>query len=65
MGLHPNGAYPWTAPTVGDTKCLVEIEMAHISPKVCGATEPHLGIHVGPIHIHLATMIDGRCRKWS
>jgi hypothetical protein len=56
MGLHPNGAYPWPAPTVGDAKGLVEIEMAHISPKVGWATEPHLGIHIGPVHIHLAAV---------
>ena len=38
---------------MGDTECLMQIQMAHIRADVPGPTEPHLRIQVGAIHIDL------------
>ena len=41
---------------MGNTEGFVQVEVAHIGPKVGGAAEAHLGVHIGPIHVHLAAV---------
>ena len=50
-----NGTDAGAATTVGDAKGLVQVQMAHISTNSAGACEAHLRIHVGAIHVHLAS----------
>ena len=56
VGLHADGADAGTAAAVGDAEGFVQVQVAHIRAKVGGATQPHLGVHVGPVHVHLAAV---------
>jgi hypothetical protein len=42
MLSNPNGSHSWTAATVWDAERLVQIEMADVSAKIAGPTEPNL-----------------------
>ena len=42
---------------MGDAEGLVQVEMADISPIEAGLTEPHLGVEVGAVEIHLASVV--------
>ncbi len=45
-----------SAAAVGNAESLVQIQVAHIRADVARTTQPHLGIHVGAIHIDLSTV---------
>ena len=45
----------WASSPVRDAKGFVKIEMANIGPDVAGTAKADLGIHIGPVHIDLAT----------
>ena len=51
---HPNRAHARTASAVRDGECLVEIEVTDVGPNHAWAGESYLGVHVGPVHVHLA-----------
>src|SRR5690606_37844340 len=54
---HSNRPHARPTATVRNTEGLVQVQVADISPNITRATEPNLGIHVGPIHIDLPAMI--------
>jgi hypothetical protein len=56
VGLHADGADAGTTAAVGNAEGFVQVQVADIGPKVGGAAQPHLGVHVGPIHINLAAV---------
>ena len=53
MDLHSNGSHSGSTSSMGDTERLVKVEMRDISTIVSRATQTHLSIHVGSIHINL------------
>mmetsp|Transcript_46287 Transcript_46287/g.117179 ORF Transcript_46287/g.117179 Transcript_46287/m.117179 type:complete len:831 (+) Transcript_46287:42-2534(+) len=53
--LHADGAHAGAAAAVRDAERLVQVEMAHVGADVARRRQPHLRIHVGPVHVHLAT----------
>ena len=55
--LHSDGSHAGPAPTVGDAEGLVEVEVGDVGPVVARPAETHLGVHVGPVQVHLATLI--------
>lgn len=55
--LDANGPHAGPAAPVGDAEGLVEVEVAHVRPDVPGGREAHLGVHVGPVHVHLAPVV--------
>ena len=57
MGRDPDRTNPRAATTVGNAEGLVQIQMADIGAKGTGAAHPHLGIEVGAIEIHLASVL--------
>ena len=56
MPCNTDRPHPGTAAAVRDTKRLVQIEMAHVSPDVARTAKADLGIHVGTVHVDLAAM---------
>ena len=56
MLCHTGGADPGASSSVGDGKGFVEIEMANIGTDVTGAAQAHLSIHVGTVHVNLASL---------
>ena len=48
------------AAAVGDAEGLVEVEVAHVGADDAGGCQPHLGVHVGAIHVHLGAHGGGR-----
>ena len=49
----PDGSHAWTATSVGDGEGLVEVEVTDVGPNHARAGESDLGVHVGPVHVHL------------
>ena len=56
MGGHCNGAHARPSPTMRDRKGFMEIEMTHIRTDARRTGNPHLRIHVRPVHVHLPTL---------
>ena len=58
MGMysHPNGPHPGASSSVRNAERLVQVKVRHITSIVTRATQPHLCVHVGPIHIDLPTL---------
>ena len=52
-----NGSHARTTATVGDTEGLVEVQVAHIGANLTGRAETDLGVHVGTVHVDLATVL--------
>ncbi len=50
-------AHSRSAPTVRDTERLVQIEVADVRAEISRAGEPHHGVHVGAVHVHLAAVL--------
>ena len=55
-GLQRRSTNSWATTTVGDAEGLVEIQVANVRPISTRPTEAHLGIEIGAIEIHLATV---------
>ena len=55
MGMysHPNGPHPGASSSVRNAERLVQVKVRHITSIVTRATQPHLSVNVGPIHIDL------------
>jgi hypothetical protein len=45
------------AAAVGNAEGLVQVEVTDVGADVTRAGEPHLGIHVGPVHVDLAAVL--------
>ena len=45
-----------SAASVGDTEGLVEVEVADVCPDISGPHEADHGVHVRPVHVHLAAV---------
>ena len=56
MGCNADRTHSWATTTVGDAEGLVEIQVANVRPIGTRPTEAHLGIEIGAIEIHLATV---------
>ena len=54
---HSNRTYSWTAASVWNAECLVEIQVANVSSDVSRAGESYLCIHVSAVHVHLPTIL--------
>ena len=52
-----DGADSGSTTTVGNTECLVEVEMADVSANLARRAETDLGVHVGSVHVHLAAVV--------
>ena len=52
-----DGAHTRSTSTVRNSECLVQIEMADVSSKVSRRSKANLGVHVGAIHVHLASVL--------
>ncbi len=63
MFRHRNRPHPWPAAAMRNTKRLVQIQMANIRPDLPRARQPHLRVHVRPIHVHLPPMFVHDPRK--
>src|SRR5205823_10303497 len=61
VGAHADRTYPRPTATMGYAEGLVQVDVGHIRADAAGLTEPHQGIEVGPVHVHLppAFMDDG------
>src|SRR5574343_589612 len=60
MGLQADGAHARAAAAVGDAEGLVQVHVAHVRANGGGGGEAHLGVHVGPVHVHLtAVLVNG------
>ena len=57
VACHRDRTHPRTTAAMGDAEGLVQVEMADISPIEAGLTEPHLGVEVGAVEIHLASVV--------
>ena len=53
MGLHSNGSHSGSTSSMGDTECLMKVEMGDVSAVVSRATQTNLGIHISSINIDL------------
>mmetsp|Transcript_30563 Transcript_30563/g.85618 ORF Transcript_30563/g.85618 Transcript_30563/m.85618 type:complete len:299 (-) Transcript_30563:1347-2243(-) len=40
-----------------DAEGLVQVQVAHVRPDLAGGGQAHLGVHVGSVHVHLATVL--------
>ncbi|MPM62877.1 hypothetical protein SDC9_109755 [bioreactor metagenome] len=59
MLSHANRANTRSATAVRDSKCLVQVQVANIGANGSGIGNPHLGVHIRAIHIHLsARLVD-------
>ena len=56
MRLHANRPDTGTAPSVGDTKSLMQVQVADIRAEVARPGEAHKRIQICAIHIHLSAM---------
>ena len=56
MRRDPNRAHTRAASPVRDGEGLVEVEVTHVCPDHARAGESHLGVHVGPVHVHLSAV---------
>src|SRR5690606_35119777 len=50
---HADGAHSRSATTVGDGKCLMQVQVANIGTDGAGVGHSYLGVHVCAIHINL------------
>ena len=57
MRRNADGTHPRSAAAVRNAESLVQIQMADVGADIRGSTEPDLGVHVGPIHVDLATPV--------
>mmetsp|Transcript_3300 Transcript_3300/g.11596 ORF Transcript_3300/g.11596 Transcript_3300/m.11596 type:complete len:853 (+) Transcript_3300:643-3201(+) len=57
VGLDSDGSHSRSATSVRDGKGLVQVEVTHIGSNEAGAGEADLGIHVGPVHVDLSTVV--------
>ncbi len=56
MCSHADRADARTAAAMRDGEGLVQVEVADIGPDMAGRSQAHLGVHVGPVHVHLAAV---------
>ena len=61
MGCHADGANAGATAAVGNAEGLVEVEVADIGTDVAGAGQTDLGVHVGSVHVDLATVAMDHC----
>src|SRR3989338_759063 len=54
---HTDRPHAGATPSMGDAKGFMEIEMTDIRPKIAGTAKPHLGIHVGAVHVNLPAIV--------
>ena len=59
MRLDSNGAHAGATTTVGDTKRLVQVQVADIAAQIAGTADAHHRIHVGTVDIDLSAMPVG------
>ena len=64
MFRHADRADAGTAAAVRNAKGLVQIEMANIRADVARPAKADLRVHVRAIHVNLAAVLDGRCRRF-
>ena len=56
VGGDTDRPHPRPPAAVRDAKRLVEVQVAHIGAHVGRPAQPHLGVHVGAVHVHLAAV---------
>lgn len=54
--LDTDGAHTGSTTSVGDTEGLVQVQVADISTNVAGRGQTDLGVHVGSVHVDLASV---------
>ena len=57
MRLHANRPYPGATAAVRDGEGLVQVQVAHVRANQAGGSHPHLGVHVGAVHVYLAAVL--------
>mgnify|MGYP004118326499 CR=1 FL=1 len=57
MRRHTNRSHAWATAPVGDAEGLVQVEMADIGTERTRTAKPDLRIEVGPIEVHLPTVL--------
>ena len=57
---HTDRSHAGSATAVRNAESFVQIEMADIGPDVTGRGQPDLSVHVGTVHVNLATMMVNR-----
>mmetsp|Transcript_26413 Transcript_26413/g.67196 ORF Transcript_26413/g.67196 Transcript_26413/m.67196 type:complete len:1036 (+) Transcript_26413:699-3806(+) len=55
--LDADGAHAGAAAAVRDAERLVQVEVAHVGADDAGRGQPHLRVHVGAVHVHLAAVL--------
>lgn len=55
MFFDSNRPHSWATSSMWYTKCLMQIQVAHISSYFSRTGITYLSIHISPIHVHLAS----------
>jgi len=55
--LDTDGSESWSPSSVGDTESLVQVEVTYVSPYRPWRGQHQLCIHVGSIHVDLASLV--------
>ena len=62
---HANGAHSGSATPVRNREGLVQVEVTDVRANHAWAGQPHLGIHVGAVHVHLAAVGVNQLRHFE
>lgn len=57
MLLESNGADTWTTSTMGNGKCLMEVQMTNICSNKTWGSETELSVHVCTVHVNLSSIL--------